>query len=93
MSPTNADLTIPQRGLGYLLAVQGRPNPVMDAALEAAEAEDWAACEGWDGRPKKRLASAGSDGGGVADAALPGAFAGAEAARAEAAEEGTGEGA
>ena len=44
---------VEQQGLGCLLAVQGRRNPVMDAALAAAEEEGWAACEGWDGRPKK----------------------------------------
>ena len=40
-------------GLGYLLAVQGRRYPVMDAALAAAKAESWVACEGWDGKPRR----------------------------------------
>ena len=44
---------VEQEGLGYLMAVQGRRNPVMDAALVAVKEDGWVACEGWDGQPKK----------------------------------------
>ena len=44
---------VEEAGLGYLMAVQGRRNPVMDAALAAAKPESWVACEGWDGQAKK----------------------------------------
>ena len=55
---------VEEAGLGYLMAVQGRRNPVMDAALAAAKPESWVACEGWGGAAEEeRLAGAGSDGG------------------------------
>ena len=44
---------VEEEGLGYLMAVQGRRNPVLDAALAAATPESWVACEGWDGQAKK----------------------------------------
>ena len=39
-----------EQGLGYLMAVQGRRNPEMEAALQAVREEAWARCEGADGR-------------------------------------------
>ena len=41
-----------EQGLGYLMAVQGRRNPEMEAALQAVREEAWAPCEGADGRVK-----------------------------------------
>ena len=41
-----------EQGLGYLMAVQGRRNPEMAAALQAVREEAWAPCEGADGRVK-----------------------------------------
>ena len=40
-------------GRGYLMAVQGRRNPAMDAALAAAGEAAWAPCAGWDGKPTR----------------------------------------
>ena len=39
-------------GSGYLMAVQGRRNPAMDAALEAAREGAWEPCVGADGKPQ-----------------------------------------
>lgn len=41
-----------ERGLGYLMAVQGRRNPQMDRALAAAKQEAWEPCQDADGQPK-----------------------------------------
>ena len=41
-----------EQGMGYLMAVQGRRNPEMEAALQAVREEAWVPCEGADGRVK-----------------------------------------
>ena len=40
-------------GLGYLLAVQGRRSPRMEAALERVKEEGWQACEGVDRKARE----------------------------------------
>ena len=41
-----------REGLGYLMGVQGRRNPEMEAALQAMGEEAWEACVGSDGTAK-----------------------------------------
>ena len=53
MKSESSVAAVEEEGLGYLMAVQGRRNPVMDAALVAVKEDGWVACEGWDGQPKK----------------------------------------
>ena len=53
MKSESSVAAVEEEGLGYLMAVQGRRNPVMDAALAAVKEDGWVACEGWDGQPKK----------------------------------------
>ena len=53
MKSESSVAAVEEEGLGYLMAVQGRRNPVMDAALVAVKEDGWVACEGWDRQPKK----------------------------------------
>ena len=53
MKSESSVAAVEKEGLGYLMAVQGRRNPVMDAALAAVKEDGWMACEGWDRQPKK----------------------------------------